>query len=129
MTTIPTVLIIDDDPISNFLLEKLLISLGITNRVFVAKNGEDGIAFLKNKFIPSIIFLDWNMPVLSGEEFLTELSHDLQNRIGDTQIIAISNLFLPEHISKLESLKISHLLKPFNKDRISLALDHVHLPS
>ena len=76
------VLLVDDNESDNFLHERVLMKSGITERVAVALNGKEALELLSTKgiygrgedefFHPELIFLDINMPVMDGWEFLEE---------------------------------------------------------
>lgn len=70
------ILLIDDDQVNNYLNERLIKQLNITNELRVTRNGQEGLEFIKNYCeehddeCPELIFLDINMPVMDGFEFL-----------------------------------------------------------
>ena len=69
------ILLIDDDPIANFLTERLLTNLQIAEKIEIANNGDQALDIIaeecgKGNDCPDLIFLDINMPVMSGMEFL-----------------------------------------------------------
>lgn len=71
------ILIIDDDEINNFIAAKLIDKIPPKATVSTRLNGQEGIEFIKScigneKQLPDIIFLDINMPVMNGWEFLEE---------------------------------------------------------
>ena len=69
------ILLIDDDVNTN-LYNKIVISqLEITEEIIVCENGKEAIDYLTNKQNtsfpqPEMVFLDINMPVMNGWEFL-----------------------------------------------------------
>ncbi|MFT3793138.1 response regulator [Flavobacterium sp.] len=70
--------VIDDDEIFVFVLRKLLQKTQHFEEVVNISNGSDAIEVLVNQFakdetVPSLIFLDLNMPVLDGWQFLDEV--------------------------------------------------------
>ncbi len=72
-----TVLLVDDDNACNFFNRRLLKNKHSITQVQEARNGRDAIAIIKqaaeaNQPLPNLIFLDLNMPVMSGWEFLNE---------------------------------------------------------
>lgn len=78
MKTFPLVYIVDDDPIFVFVMRKLLQKTGRFDQVEVLHNGFDAIESLRkradrNQPLPDLIFLDLNMPVLDGWQFLDEV--------------------------------------------------------
>ena len=64
------VLIIDDDPVSTYLSEELLLDHFNTLKIHKFSSGKDCIEYLKNKKDEAIILLDLNMPEMNGWEFL-----------------------------------------------------------
>ena len=77
MQKIKTVCVIDDDPIFVFGAKRLMKEAGFCNSILVYNNGQEGLEQLKILMnspnleeIPDIIFLDLNMPVMDGWEFL-----------------------------------------------------------
>lgn len=69
-------LIIDDDAVSVLILKKMLINAGFLDNSMIFKNGNEAINFLNSNY-KSIekyfIFLDINMPIMNGWEFLEEI--------------------------------------------------------
>ncbi len=78
-TTFNCVLLVDDDPTSNFLTDKMLLKFGMANHTHLAMNGERALDFLDEQAAvdktlsehwPELILLDINMPIMDGFEFL-----------------------------------------------------------
>lgn len=79
MKNIP-ILIIDDSESDRYILKRQLTETGLTFNVFEEENGKEALEFFSNyeekraknpdKFPPLAIFLDINMPLVSGFEFL-----------------------------------------------------------
>lgn len=76
-------LIIDDSEIDRYILKRQLKEIGITD-VFEEEDGSSALTFFENyeenckahdgKFPPVVIFLDINMPIVGGFEFLQKFS-------------------------------------------------------
>lgn len=77
MKKIETFCIVDDDDIYQFTTSLLLKKTDLVNKIIVFSNGLKAINFLKDEMgnkenIPDVLFLDINMPVMDGWEFLEE---------------------------------------------------------
>jgi CheY-like chemotaxis protein len=76
MSKIPAVLLVDDDPTTNFLNKKLLLRLGVTDNIRVALNGREALHEMREHCqeqpadCPVLVFLDINMPVMNGIQFM-----------------------------------------------------------
>lgn len=78
MTKFDLTYIVDDDLIFFYVFKKILSKIDNFNEIINLKNGHLALCDLIEKFknkeeLPSIIFLDLNMPVLDGWQFLDEL--------------------------------------------------------
>ena len=69
------VYIIEDDSIAAFILKKEIERNGSFGEAYTFENGEIALQQLKkdNSNLPDIIFLDINMPIMDGWEFMDEL--------------------------------------------------------
>ena len=77
---LPSVLIVDDSDTDRYILRRMLERSETTERIFEATNGAAGLELLKgfhandpegkSEECPAIVFLDINMPVMNGFEFL-----------------------------------------------------------
>ncbi|MDI9873118.1 response regulator [Flectobacillus rivi] len=125
MKTEPISLIIDDDKINRFILSKTLDDLGQTH--FEAINGLEAINFLKSTdYSHIIVFLDLNMPVLDGYEFLQfldEFAHDFAHK--NIKVIVLSSVMYIDFIKKMPYAKIiNYLNKPVDLRHIKLAIQN-----
>ncbi len=78
------VLIIDDNKLDRYILKRQLKDAGIDGLIFEHDNGSSAFEFLRNysenttkypeEFPPRMIFLDINMPIMNGLEFLEHFS-------------------------------------------------------
>ena len=67
-----TILLVDDDEISNYITSNTIARNYKSISVASVINGEKAIEYLKKKFnrLPEVILLDINMPIMNGFEFL-----------------------------------------------------------
>lgn len=75
MQTINKVLLIDDDPINNFVNKKLILKLNKNYQIDEFTDAAQAFEYLKTN-TPEIIFLDLAMPDLDGWQFLELYKHN-----------------------------------------------------
>jgi CheY-like chemotaxis protein len=71
--------IIEDEPLHVFLTKKHLEISQVINEISVYKNGKDAfenlyLQYKKGIILPELIFLDLNMPIWDGWQFLEEFT-------------------------------------------------------
>ena len=112
--------IIDDDPVFIFGLKFLLNMENFAQQIKTFPNGEEAIAELqKTKKLPEIIFLDLNMPVMDGWEFLDWFV--LQEKLAPIAIYVTSSSIDPrdlDRVKKYGSKIRGYLYKPLHKEQI-----------
>jgi len=124
MQKIKNVLLVDDDNINNFINERLIKKLAMTQQVNIAVNGEEALDFLKKKNnsqeeMPELILLDINMPVMDGFEFLREYE---KLDIPDKEKVVITMLTTstnPGDMDKFSKAKVSsYINKPLTEPKL-----------
>lgn len=112
------VLVIDDNSISNYVMESILEDFGV--HVDVALNGRDGIEKFENSRY-DIIFMDYIMPDMNGIGTAKAI-RGMENG-KDQLIIGLTASIEPEFREGLNSLGIElMLLKPVKKEQIGFIL-------
>ncbi len=85
------VLVVDDDATLIFLMKRLLQKTGRVSEVRVASDGKEALDILfGGTWAPDLIFLDINMPVMSGWDFLDEFGRSYANKI-ECEIVMLSS--------------------------------------
>lgn len=78
MKTIDHLLLIDDSEATNNFHKRLLGKINFAKTITTCRNGQEGLDFLaQDEHCPDLIFLDLNMPVIDGFEFLEIVHHAL----------------------------------------------------
>ncbi|MCW7500433.1 response regulator [Leptospira soteropolitanensis] len=69
------VYLVEDDVITTFLIKTLMEKFSFTDEIQGFQNGEEALnALLSGSHDPDMLFLDLNMPVMDGWEFLKAIS-------------------------------------------------------
>jgi PAS domain S-box-containing protein len=108
------ILIAEDQRDNQLLLSKLMTDLGL--EVKVAANGEQCIALFK-QWQPDLIWMDWRMPVMDGEEATRQIR---QLPGGDrVKIIAVTASALKEQEASLRAAGMDdYVSKPYRFDEV-----------
>ncbi len=134
-TVLNSVLLIDDDAISNFLNTRLLKEMHVANEIKVTLNGEEAMRFLMqettgNRPLPELILLDINMPVMNGFEFLQAFRDMAEtNNIPPPVIIILTtstNMRDFEQLKDYEEVEV-YLSKPLTEENLQYIIDK-HFP-
>jgi CheY-like chemotaxis protein len=132
-TVINSVLLIDDDAISNFLNTRLLREMQVAQDIKVTLNGEEALRFLQrekaaNRPFPELILLDINMPVMNGFEFL-EAFREVANENNNSVVIILTtstNTRDFEQLKQYEEVEV-YLSKPLTDENLQYIIDK-HFP-
>lgn len=125
MKPVKKLFLIDDDEIFVYLTRKTIESTNKIDEIKVFNDGQEAVKFLKKNStnteeLPDIIFLDLNMPVMDGWEFLEEyiiLEPKFKKRVI---LYLVSSTISPYDIERANSIGVvtDLLIKPLEKDRI-----------
>ncbi|GGF12342.1 response regulator [Hymenobacter cavernae] len=134
MPTPTFTLLVDDDQTTNYLNQRTLEKLAVTDKVLVARNGQQALEQLAahsqhtTPDCPALIFLDMNMPVMSGLEFLE--AYQQLPRIGHAIIIVmLTTPLLPEKMRRLRQLPVTDILnKPLTVEKVAGVLKTYFAP-
>ena len=116
-------LIVDDSDVVRMVVTKIMSKFA-----FSAVEAADGQQALEacNEALPDVILLDWNMPVMSGIEFLRELRKQ-PGGDGPMVIICFTEND-PEQIERaLHAGANEYITKPFDSEMIQAKFQQVGL--
>lgn len=126
------ILCIDDDPITLMLCKMVITKALFSNEIATAKNGEEALKYfdsLKTTSIkkPQLIFLDLNMPVMNGWEFLDSFVTAEYSEYHDTKVIILSSTIDPQDLEKSKKypMVIDFLSKPISKEMLEFLKDKI----
>jgi CheY-like chemotaxis protein len=120
-----TICLIDDDRIYQFTAKRIIELVNPAQKVLGFYNGQEAIDFfrqpgLTNHDLPDIIFLDINMPVMNGWDFLEELESIKDTFQQLPRIYILSSTVDPEDYKKATAFSLveNFISKPLSKESL-----------
>ena len=123
------ILFVDDDPITLMLCKKVIEKAEFSKEIITARNGEDALKYFDdlktsgNSNSPQLMFLDLNMPIMGGWEFLDAFrEEDYTTSFPNLKVIVLSSTIDPKDIEKSKSypMVINFLSKPITKEMLNV---------
>jgi response regulator of citrate/malate metabolism len=118
------IMLVDDDPITNFINYVTLSKMKISSDIAITRNGEEALHYLdefKTRYnrMPELIILDVLMPVMDGFEFLEKFEKICNPAFCKSKVIMLSTLFSQSDIKILNQRGYSLFLnKPLEKEKL-----------
>jgi CheY-like chemotaxis protein len=123
MPLFQTILLVDDDSISNFITEKLILRENFAGEVISFLSGEAALEYLKNLVAdhappPDIIFLDLNMPEMDGWEFMSAIKDFPQDFTANSRVFMLSSAVDSKDIVQARNMEEieDFISKPLTKE-------------
>lgn len=127
---IDCVMLIDDHHPTNVLHRLAIENSGCVKKIFVFENGPDALAYLKEPFgiehpKPEIIFLDINMPGMTGWEFLDVYKNLSEEKKAHILLLMLSTSSHPEDLARAEKEAIvkDYIYKPLTEEIIRVVTE------
>jgi CheY-like chemotaxis protein len=128
-TTEPVVLLIDDNDIDNFINERMVKGCSFSDVVYINTSTRSAIEFLRNlasnpavgaELYPTVIFLDINMPILDGFQFLAELEKFDFDFVKRLRVVMLTSSINPADQEKAMKSKLvtAFLHKPLTEEAL-----------
>ena len=115
-------LVIDDSRAMRALLGRLLGEIGFS--VDQAGNGREGLEHLQANGAPDVVLVDWNMPEMSGFEFVQAVR---ANRDYDAVrlIMVTTETEMTRVVKALGAGLDAYVMKPFTKEAVVEQLERI----
>lgn len=124
--------IIDDDKIYVNLVRKIIEIKKLSENLLIFKNGLEALEYFKvilsnmtEEKLPDIIFLDLNMPVMDGWEFLGEFIKIKNNFDKKITLYVVSSSIDPRDLERAKSFNLvtDYLIKPIELKKFEKIFD------
>lgn len=123
------VMVIDDNQIDLYIAEMVMATTHFAEKVICVSSAKEALAWLTPLYefpdeLPELIFLDINMPEMTGFDFLDEYRH-LPENIRKKCIIMMLTTSLDQNDRKQaeENQYVTRFLnKPLDRDKIALLM-------
>jgi CheY-like chemotaxis protein len=123
-----SVMLVDDNEIDNLINQKMVEAASITQHIYVHTGARSAIEFLRNiekleladQVLPDIIFLDIDMPLMDGFQFLDEFEKLKAATKTKCRIVMLTSSINPQDVNrskKYANVKM-YLNKPLTHESI-----------
>ncbi|SFR34097.1 Response regulator receiver domain-containing protein [Robiginitalea myxolifaciens] len=125
MAVFQTACIIDDDQIYQFGMKILLREVDFSEEILIYQDGQEAIDALQERLssgdtLPPVIFLDLNMPIKDGWEFLDDFVQIPQRDREQVNIYVISSSINPSDEDRARKYEVvsNYIVKPITSEKL-----------
>jgi two-component system chemotaxis response regulator CheY len=114
-------LIVDDSKAMRTILRKIVADCGF-DEVVEAENGVQALVHLRKAGAPDLVLVDWNMPEMTGIEFVTRVRKD--DAFDASMLMMVTTETEPARITEaLVAGADEYVMKPFTADALREKID------
>lgn len=98
MQYVQSVLLIDDNPSCNFIMREFIKLTHPDIVIYSADSVEEAFELLGSVGVnfPEVVYVDVNMPVYNGFDFLDRFEREFTARLSETKVFMLSSSLRPE---------------------------------
>ncbi len=131
MSKYHSVMLIDDNEIDNLINQKMVEAARLSDYIYTHTGAKSAIEFLRNieqlekniveSVLPDVIFLDIDMPLMDGFQFLEEFNKLKDSTIKKCKIIMLTSSINPQDVSKSKKYDAvkKYLNKPLSQESLT----------
>ncbi|REE07899.1 response regulator receiver domain-containing protein [Winogradskyella pacifica] len=124
--------VIDDDDIYQFTIVKILKSIDLDKKISLFSDGEEALEFLidnlyNNEELPDVIFLDINMPIMDGFQFMEEYVKIKPKLNKKITIYMVSSSVDPVDIERAKNISdiSDYIIKPIKAGQLQEIMNNL----
>jgi two-component system chemotaxis response regulator CheY len=116
-----TVLVVDDNRMMRGMVSRAVGMSGLSiGKLMEAGDGAQALAAMRSEWT-DLVLLDINMPVMDGEEFLSQVRADPALRA--TMVVVVSTESSQPRIARLKAMGAGFIHKPFRPEQLVAAVN------
>jgi CheY-like chemotaxis protein len=126
-----TVMLVDDNELDNFINQKIIEGCHFAENIYVNTSGVSALEFLRNILVtkkltsvlmPNVIFIDINMPLMDGFQFIEEHLKLTNAGKNKSKLVILTSSLSAEDKNKAAKFgnEVIFINKPLTEESLSL---------
>ena len=130
MSKVNCILLVEDDEMSQHIIEQVVVRVDAAKHFIVTRNGQEALDYIDNAIrtesdsvpLPDIILLDLQMPVMDGRRFLEELKLRFGSLLRSCIYPFVNSHPAEEDFRDWQHMICGYIEKPVTMERIRQVL-------